>query len=365
MSQEESPKDPFHYDTLDISDLHLGKSVAQAALLFEFLSRVTCKRLILNGDVIDGWKMMAKKHRKFDEMHMRVMDRINAMAAGGTEVICTAGNHDDRLRGHWDRAARKIKKPSEEHPANILDRTYKFRDHATGAYAPITIVDSYILTDPAGRRILFLHGDQFDPRKLKTKWGVALSKVGDVGYDILIEIEGIKAKKAHDLGLLKTGQFSLSKYAKHMAKEKFGIIAAFQEAVLKAIESGEYDMVVCGHIHCAEIKDNYMNSGDWVESGTALACDETGQWRLIDWLQMRETLGLTGLPTAQDENPYAAYRGITQQQLRWAQRFWPAKNAEDLEDRVETAQDAVIRARRSLAQAEHSFRQVRLENTLY
>ena len=46
-----------------------------------------------------------------------------------------------------------------------------------------------------------------------------------------------------------------------------------------------FDGVICGHIHKAEIrviKDiEYMNSGDWVESNTALVEDMLGNWSII------------------------------------------------------------------------------------
>ena len=45
--------------------------------------------------------------------------------------------------------------------------------------------------------------------------------------------------------------------------------------------------MVCGHIHCAEIRQiggvTYYNDGDWVESCTALVEDAQGQMSIIDW----------------------------------------------------------------------------------
>ena len=45
--------------------------------------------------------------------------------------------------------------------------------------------------------------------------------------------------------------------------------------------------MVCGHIHCAEIRQlgavTYYNDGDWVESCTALVEERDGTMRLIDW----------------------------------------------------------------------------------
>jgi UDP-2,3-diacylglucosamine pyrophosphatase LpxH len=48
-----------------------------------------------------------------------------------------------------------------------------------------------------------------------------------------------------------------------------------------------YDGVICGHIHKAEIREvdgiEYLNSGDWVESNTALVEDYKGNWSIINF----------------------------------------------------------------------------------
>ena len=45
------------------------------------------------------------------------------------------------------------------------------------------------------------------------------------------------------------------------------------------------DGIICGHIHKAENREiygiHYMNSGDWVETMSALAEDHEGNWQLI------------------------------------------------------------------------------------
>ncbi len=45
--------------------------------------------------------------------------------------------------------------------------------------------------------------------------------------------------------------------------------------------------MICGHIHHAMIEDidgvDYINTGDWVESCTAIAEHEDGTFELITW----------------------------------------------------------------------------------
>ena len=45
------------YRTVFVSDVHLGTRDCRADLLAEFLHNMTCQRLYLVGDIIDGWKL--------------------------------------------------------------------------------------------------------------------------------------------------------------------------------------------------------------------------------------------------------------------------------------------------------------------
>ncbi len=46
-----------HYKTIIVSDVHLGTNNSKAKELVRFLKKNTCERLILNGDIIDGWRL--------------------------------------------------------------------------------------------------------------------------------------------------------------------------------------------------------------------------------------------------------------------------------------------------------------------
>ena len=46
-----------HYKTVVISDVHLGAPHSKVREVSEFLSAVDCDRLIMNGDIIDGWQL--------------------------------------------------------------------------------------------------------------------------------------------------------------------------------------------------------------------------------------------------------------------------------------------------------------------
>jgi hypothetical protein len=59
-------------------------------------------------------------------------------------------------------------------------------------------------------------------------------------------------------------------------------LSASVNAVLLSKKKG-CDVAVCGHIHQPELKDNYMNSGDWCENCTALVETKKGTWKIIEF----------------------------------------------------------------------------------
>ena len=88
---------------------------------------------------------------------------------------------------------------------------------------------------------------------------------------------------------LKMPYWSLSALVKRKVKNAVQYVCSFEEAVAReALERG-LDGIVCGHIHCAEIRQigdiTYYNDGDWVESCTALTEEADGTMRIIEWAQ--------------------------------------------------------------------------------
>jgi UDP-2,3-diacylglucosamine pyrophosphatase LpxH len=85
------------------------------------------------------------------------------------------------------------------------------------------------------------------------------------------------------------GYFSISKYLKHRVKKAVDFIFQFEKNLAAYCKKREYDGVICGHIHHAEIKDidgvTYMNDGDWVESCTALVEHHNGRWEIVTWVK--------------------------------------------------------------------------------
>ena len=95
--------------------------------------------------------------------------------------------------------------------------------------------------------------------------------------------------------------WSISAYIKHRVKNAVAFISHYEQVVADAARLRGVDGVVCGHIHCAEIRDFggivYMNDGDWVESCTALVEHFDGRIEIVDWaaqVAARSVIGKTG-----------------------------------------------------------------------
>ncbi len=135
-----------------------------------------------------------------------------------------------------------------------------------------------------GKKAWFFHGDVFDVTMQHSKW---LAKLGAIGYDSLILLNSVV-----NWFLTKVGKEKMSFSQKIKAKFKDAVkfINSFEQTAAElAVEKG-YDYVICGHIHHAEIREVntdkgrviYLNSGDWVESLTALEYANQ-QWEIFHY----------------------------------------------------------------------------------
>jgi UDP-2,3-diacylglucosamine pyrophosphatase LpxH len=108
--------------------------------------------------------------------------------------------------------------------------------------------------------------------------------VGDALYDWLLwanrHFNALRAR----LGF---GYWSLSQYLKHKVKNAVSFISDFERVLVREARRRGFDGVVCGHIHKAQIDaiDGllYCNSGDWVESLTAIVETLEGELRIVTW----------------------------------------------------------------------------------
>lgn len=240
------------YRTIFVSDSHLGTAGANAGLLLDFLKRHTCDTLYLVGDIVDGWQL--RKGWYWPQAHTDVVRAILKMAKHGTRVVYVPGNHDEH-----------------------------FRDYVGLEFGGIELLAEDVHVTADGRRLLVIHGDQFDNVVLYHKW---LAFLGDGAYTLLLKSNRWVNRCRRLFGL---PYWSLAAHMKRRVKNAVSFISRFEEVVAHAAAERGADGVVCGHIHSAEIRRigdiDYYNDGDWVESCTALVEEADGTMRIIDWAE--------------------------------------------------------------------------------
>jgi UDP-2,3-diacylglucosamine pyrophosphatase LpxH len=237
--------------TVIISDVHLGTPDSKAGEVNHFLRHVHCEKLILNGDIIDGWQL-TRRGGHWTHGHTRVVRTILKMLGKRrTEIIYLRGNHDD-----------------------ILARFLPLE------FGGLRVVEDHVHEGLRGR-YLVLHGDVFDSVAGNIAW---LSHLGDWGYRALMRINRAYNRWRAWRGL---EYWSLSKAIKARVKTAMSHISKFEERVAKLARERGCDGAMCGHIHTPADRMingmHYLNSGDWVESLTALVEHYDGSYQLIEY----------------------------------------------------------------------------------
>ena len=238
--------------TLWISDIHLGTRDCKAEFLLDFLRHNDAETIFLAGDIIDAWAL--KSSWRWPQSHNDVVQKILRKARKGTQVVYVPGNHDEFLRD----------------------------------YLPITVGGVVIQREAFhetadGRCLWIIHGDDFDNVVVNAKW---LAQLGSAAYDVALWLNRLFNFFRRRMGY---PYWSLSAYLKGKVKDAVSVMSKYESILAEEARRRRVDGVVCGHIHRAEIRKiegiDYMNSGDWVESCTALAEDFMGHISLLRWTE--------------------------------------------------------------------------------
>ena len=238
------------FRTIWISDVHLGTKGCNAAMLIDFLDQTDSETMYLVGDIIDGWRL--KKKLYWPTEHNDIVWRVLKRAKRGTRIVYVPGNHDEM-----------------------------FRQFSGMKFGGVEIERAAIHDTADGRRLLVMHGDEFDAVMLAHRW---LAFIGDALYTLLM---GLNRRVNAIRSWLGLPYWSLSKVAKTKVKNAVEFISHYEELVARAAAARGVDGVVCGHIHTAEIRDlagvEYYNDGDWVEGCTALVEHFDGRMEILHW----------------------------------------------------------------------------------
>jgi len=88
--------------------------------------------------------------------------------------------------------------------------------------------------------------------------------------------------------------YSLSQHVKQKVKSAVNYISDFEHTLAEFARARKYDGIICGHIHHPDNTEyegiHYLNSGDWVETLSALAEDEDGHWNIIFYTDIADSL---------------------------------------------------------------------------
>lgn len=244
----------IHYRSVWLSDIHLGSKDCKAEYLLDFLEHTTIDTLFLVGDIVDLWAMT--KQFRWPPLHNKLFHKLLSLSDAGTKVIYLPGNHDE--------------------PAQKYDGM---------GFGEVEIHREYIHTTAQGKKLLLLHGDQFDD---EVCFGRFHAWIGDKGYSLLLFIN-------HWYNVLRSKQGrpyrSLAGHIKSRVSGANKAIARYRDAAINRAKKMRVDGVVCGHIHHPEITEvdgiSYYNDGDWVENCSALTEDHQGNMRLVSWTHIQ------------------------------------------------------------------------------
>ncbi|VFU08236.1 UDP-2,3-diacylglucosamine diphosphatase [Methylocella tundrae] len=248
-------REPNHYRTLFLSDIHLGTRGCQADLLLDFLKYNEAETVFLVGDVIDGWRL--KSGWYWPQTHNDVVQKLLRQVRKGVKMVYVPGNHDEFAR-----------------------------DFLGIFLGGVEVIDHAFHVTADGKRLLIIHGDQFDVVVKHARW---LALLGDWAYDFALWANLWLNKARRSLGF---SYWSLSAWAKFKVKNAVNFIGAFELALTDAARRHQADGVVCGHIHHAAIREMdgimYVNTGDFVESCTAIAEHADGRLEILRWQSTAE-----------------------------------------------------------------------------
>ncbi len=219
-------------DTLVISDLHLGDPATRTDEISDLLARYKFKRLILNGDIINGLNL-----KRLHTGHWQVLSRLRELS-GECEVVWVHGNHDPDM--------------------NVLSKLLG-----------MNVYNSYSWQEK-GHKYLAIHGHQFD-RFMHDN--LILSLVAFAFYYVLKRFDS----SDYFVSLFKSKNSAWKRNVRQVAKG-----AANYARLVGA------DTVFCGHVHMIDSREmngvQYYNSGTWVEKPSGCYIINAGgvKFRQID-----------------------------------------------------------------------------------
>ena len=238
--------------TLFLSDIHLGFKRARARELAEFLRGIDADTIVLAGDIVDHLNL--KQSFFWNDEHTQVVRTLLAKRRAGSRLIYIPGNHDSDL--------------------SVLAELLS---------GQVEVHREWVHQTAQGRRLLVVHGDQFDAEMSHSCSGFK-AWLGNTLYDVTIAINDRLNDVRRVMG---RPYWPLAERLKLAASGAVRYIEHYENVAIRHAAALGYDGILCGHIHRANLRQSggtlYCNTGDWVETCSAVIEDSSGELRLLRW----------------------------------------------------------------------------------
>jgi UDP-2,3-diacylglucosamine pyrophosphatase LpxH len=218
------------FDTVIVSDLHLGAELSRADAALRLLKSVEFRRLILLGDIFSDLNF-----RRLKKQHWHFLSYIRKLSnpKRKIEVVWVEGNHDLGLS--------------------------QLMSHLVG----IPVYQHY-RWDYAGVSHLAIHGHQFDKF---TGGNPLLCRLGEM---LFLQMQRMDPRGK-----------SLSRFIDRANSRWLRLSSKVEQGALAYAREHGVDRIFCGHTHAAAhaFQDGilYCNSGSWVdEPCTFIGIDQKG-----------------------------------------------------------------------------------------
>lgn len=203
----------MHYDTLIVSDIHLGTPVSKTDKLLKVLNETSFDRLIINGDLFDCHNL-----KRFKKSHWKVLSTLRKLTQSHT-VVFVGGNHDGDVETISLILGLKF----------VLE--YKWEVN--------------------GKKFIAVHGHKND------KWTSKFPRITDFFTGIYYLIQLIDKKHI------------VCGFLKHKSKVLLGVHKTMRRQAFEVAARHKVDGIFVGHSHIAddavENGVRYINSGSFCE----------------------------------------------------------------------------------------------------
>lgn len=243
---------PDQVKAIFLSDLHLGYCFSTGANCLAVLEKVRAEKIFLVGDNFDETRLRLHWHWSVQEQS--VIDKLLELHNGGTEIFLLPGNHDPCFR---NRRLFEQDDGDSKRLQELLRPLLEFQ-----------VADQFDYQISDGRKLLIIHGDQFD--RVETH----LFGIPKLGSRIFDRYNWLLPRRAV-LGL------------RHFFKLLFAKPNQIEAAIFQHANQQGYDGVFYGHLHDPKLllHNNLVvgNCGDWLGNESFLVETLAGELKLFNF----------------------------------------------------------------------------------